>query len=268
VKLTRFVDSSGNERTGVDRGDGTAERLEGDVYGPGALRHTGRAEKVAKRLAPVRPPNIFCIGLNYKAHARESGMDPGAHPTVFMKPTTAVVGPGEPIRIPKSTLDGPEVDYECELAVVIGRACRDVPADRALAHVLGYTCGNDVSARNWQKHGGGGQWIRGKSFDTFCPLGPVLVTADELPDPQGLRISTRLNGQLMQESSTADMIFPVAALVAFLSRDTTLLPGTVILTGTPSGVGFARKPPVFLKPGDRVAVEIERIGALENPVVE
>ena len=145
-----------------------------------------------------------------------------------MKPTTAAIGAGEPIRIPKSTLDGPEVDYECELAVVIGRPCRDVSVERVLDYVLGYTCGNDVSARHWQRSCGG-QWIRGKSFDTFCPLGPVLATADEIGDPQDLRISTRLNGEVMQDGTTADMIFPVAELIAFLARDTTLLPGTVIL---------------------------------------
>lgn len=267
MRITRFVDADGRQRLGADRGDGTAELLDGELYSPAGLRATGRVEKIARRLVPLDPANIFCIGLNYKAHARESKMDVGPYPTVFMKPTTATIGPGEPIRIPAATLDGPEVDYECELVVVIGRACRDVPAARALECVLGYTCGNDVSARHWQKSCGG-QWVRGKSFDTFCPLGPVLVTADEIADPQALRISTRLNGLVMQDSTTADMIFPVAELVAFLSRDTTLLPGTIILTGTPSGVGFARRPEVFLKPGDRVAVEVERIGVLENPVTD
>lgn len=268
MRITRFLNERGEKCFGLDRGDGTAECLQGDVYAAEGRRLGGRVERIARLLAPVAPANIYCIGLNYKAHARESKMDPGPYPTVFMKPTTAVIGPEEPIRIPASTLDGPEVDYECELAVVIGRACRDVPAGRALDSVLGYTCANDVSARNWQMRGGGGQWIRGKSFDTFCPLGPVLVTPDELGDPQALRISTRLNGAVMQESTTADMIFPVADLIAFLSRDTTLAPGTVILTGTPSGVGFARKPPVFLKPGDRVAVEVGRVGILENPVTD
>jgi 2-keto-4-pentenoate hydratase/2-oxohepta-3-ene-1,7-dioic acid hydratase in catechol pathway len=266
MRITRFLDERGEEHLGVDRGDGTAECLQGSVYAVAGRRPSGRVERIARRLAPVAPANIYCIGLNYRAHARESQMGPGRYPTVFMKPTTAVVGPGEPIRIPASTLDAPEVDYECELAVVIGRACRDVDAERALEYVLGYTCANDVSARHWQMRGGGGQWIRGKSFDTFCPLGPVLVTPDELGDPQGLGISTRLNGAVMQESTTADMVFPVAELIAFLCCDTTLAPGTVILTGTPSGVGFARKPPVFLKLGDRVAVEVERIGTLENPV--
>jgi 2-keto-4-pentenoate hydratase/2-oxohepta-3-ene-1,7-dioic acid hydratase in catechol pathway len=160
------------------------------------------------------------------------------------------------------------VDYEAELAVVIGRRCRNVPVERALEQVLGYSCANDISARRWQKRGGGGQWVRGKSFDRFCPLGPVLVTADELPDPQRLSIECRLNGRLMQAGNSADMIFPVAELISRLSQDTTLLPGTLILTGTPPGVGFARQPPVFLAAGDRVEVRIEGIGRLENPVVE
>jgi 2-keto-4-pentenoate hydratase/2-oxohepta-3-ene-1,7-dioic acid hydratase in catechol pathway len=183
-----------------------------------------------------------------------------------MKPTSAVCGPGDAIRLPRACEHGPEVDYEAELAVVIGRSARDVPAAGALDHVLGYTCACDVSARRWQKHAGGGQWVRGKSFDSFCPLGPVLVTANQIPDPQALTLSCRINGETMQQGSTADMIFSVAELIAFLSRDTTLLPGTVILTGTPSGVGFTRSPPVFLQPGDRVEVEIDAIGVLENPV--
>jgi 2-keto-4-pentenoate hydratase/2-oxohepta-3-ene-1,7-dioic acid hydratase in catechol pathway len=154
------------------------------------------------------------------------------------------------------------VDYEAELAVVVGRTARDVPAQRALEHVLGYTCACDVSARRWQKHGGGGQWVRGKGFDSFCPLGPALVTADEIPNPQRLEVRCTLNGRPMQRGSTADMIFGVAELIAFLSRDTTLLPGTLILTGTPPGVGFARTPPVLLAAGDRLQIAISGIGRL------
>ncbi|MCB1775707.1 MAG: fumarylacetoacetate hydrolase family protein, partial [Gammaproteobacteria bacterium] len=177
-----------------------------------------------------------------------------------------VIGPGETIRIPAACEHGPEVDFEAELAVVIGKEARNVGVDEALRYVLGYTCANDVSARRWQKHGGGGQWVRGKSFDTFCPLGPVIVTADEIPDPQRLAIRSELNGEVMQSSTTADMIFSVAELVAFLSRDTTLAPGTVILTGTPEGVGFARKPPVFLDDGDTITISVGAIGTLSNPV--
>jgi 2-keto-4-pentenoate hydratase/2-oxohepta-3-ene-1,7-dioic acid hydratase in catechol pathway len=161
-----------------------------------------------------------------------------------------------------------KVDYECELAVVIGRACKNIRREEAMDYVLGYTCANDVSARDWQKEGGGSQWSRGKSFDTFAPLGPVLVTPDEIPDPHALRIRTRVNGEVLQDCSTADMVFDIPTLIEFLSGSSTLLPGTVILTGTPHGVGMARTPPRFLQPGDSVSVEIEKIGALTNPVIE
>ena len=160
------------------------------------------------------------------------------------------------------------MDYECELAVVIEKSAKNVERHQAFDYVLGYTCANDVSARRWQKEGGGKQWCRGKSFDTFCPLGPCLVTPDEIPDPNTLKIKTMLNDKIMQDSTTADMIFDVPALISFLSEGTTLLPGTVILTGTPQGVGFARNPPVFLKKGDKVTIEIEGIGALVNSVSE
>ena len=190
------------------------------------------------------------------------------NPVLFMKPGTAVTGPNCPIQLPAACEHGPEVDFEAELAVIIGTRARNVSTEDALQYVFGYTCANDVSARRWQKHGGGGQWIRGKSFDTFCPMGPLLVTADEIPDPQDLAIRSELNGQTMQSSNTHDMIFSVAQLIAFISRDTTLLPGTVILTGTPEGVGFARKPPVYLADGDTIEVIIEGIGTLVNTVCD
>ena len=267
MRVIRFEAPDGRTLLGdPEESDGVrvARVLEGDLYGD--LRATGETVEVARLLAPLAPVNIFCIGLNYRAHAAETGAPIPDQPVVFMKPTTAVIGPQAPIRLP-ACAHGPEVDYEAELAVVIGRTARNVPAERALAHVLGYCCANDVSARRWQKHGGGGQWVRGKSFDAFCPLGPALVTVDELPDPQALAIRCTLNDREMQLGHTADMIFPVAELIAFLSQDTTLLPGTLILTGTPPGVGFARRPPVFLCDGDRVVVEIEGVGRLENPVV-
>jgi 2-keto-4-pentenoate hydratase/2-oxohepta-3-ene-1,7-dioic acid hydratase in catechol pathway len=163
-------------------------------------------------------------------------------------------------------LKSDEVDYECELAVVIGRAGKNISRQKALSHVAGYTCANDVSARDWQIKRGGTQWCRGKSFDTFCPLGPCLVTPDEIPDPNALRIRTTINGEVRQDWNTNDMIFDVPALIEFLSGSTTLLPGTVILTGTPHGVGMAQKPPRWLQPGDSVSVEIEGIGTLTNPV--
>ena len=186
------------------------------------------------------------------------------YPVLFMKAPSAVQNPGDPILIPR--VERETVDYECELAVVIGREAKNVSREDALSHVLGYTCANDVSARTWQIEKGGSQWNRGKTFDTFCPLGPDLVTTDEIPDPNDLAIKTVLNGEVLQDWTTSDMIFDVPTLVSFLSESTTLLPGTVILTGTPQGVGFARKPPIFLAAGDTVTIEIERIGALTNPV--
>jgi 2-keto-4-pentenoate hydratase/2-oxohepta-3-ene-1,7-dioic acid hydratase in catechol pathway len=182
-----------------------------------------------------------------------------------MKSSAAVQNPGDPILLPTHLKSG-EVDYECELAVVIGRRCKNVARRAALDYVLGYTCGNDVTARDWQRQWGGSQWCRGKTFDTFAPLGPCLVTKDEIPDPNKLAIKTVLNGRVMQEANTDDMIFDVPTLIEFLSGSTTLLPGTVILTGTPSGVGMARTPPVWLKDGDSVTIEIEKIGRLTNPV--
>jgi len=184
---------------------------------------------------------------------------------LFIKTASCVQNPGDPIRIP-TTLASHEVDYECELAVVIGRTAKNVSRATALDYVLGYTCANDVSARDWQIKYGSGQWCRGKIFDTFAPLGPWIVTHDEIPNPNDLSIRTILNGETMQDSNTADMIFGVAELIEFFSASTTLLPGTVILTGTPSGVGMARKPPVWLKAGDSVTIEIEKIGSLTNPV--
>jgi len=264
MRIIRFIGEDGRTHFGKPLDDGRSSVLDGELFG--GLTDSGREVGVKQLLAPLVPSNIFCIGLNYRQHAAETGADTPQHPVVFMKPTSALNGPELPIRVPASQMRGPEVDYECELAVIVGKPCRDVSEAEALSFVFGYTCGNDVSARRWQKEGGGGQWIRGKSFDTFCCLGPAIVTADEIPDPQTLKLSTTLNSRVMQDNSTADMIFSVAQIISFLSRDTTLLPGTVILTGTPEGVGFARKPPVWLTPGDTVTVEIERIGKLTNPV--
>lgn len=265
MRIVRFEQKNGDICFGVEQPDHTANLLARSPF-EGELETTGQIVDIHRRLAPVLPVNIFCIGLNYREHAEESGSEIPEYPTLFMKPTTAVIDPESPIRVPACCTRGPEVDYECELAAVIGQRCRNISEDNALSYVLGYTCANDVSARKWQKHAGGGQWIRGKSFDSFCPLGPAIVTSEQIEDPQQLAISTRLNGQIMQQHHTSDMIHSVARIVAFLSQDTTLLPGTVILTGTPSGVGFARDPQVFLQPGDSVTVEIEHIGELTNPV--
>jgi 2-keto-4-pentenoate hydratase/2-oxohepta-3-ene-1,7-dioic acid hydratase in catechol pathway len=263
MRIVRFKDSENTIHWGRIEADGSHRLLRGDLFDQPSLSKARR--KSAKRLAPLPPVNIFCIGLNYRDHAVETDMPPPDAPVVFMKPTSSLAHPGDPILLPACCRRGPEVDFEGELAVVIGRKARDVTAAEALDHVLGYTVANDVSARRWQRHNGG-QWVRGKSFDTFCPLGPALVTADEIPDPQQLSIRTWVNGELMQSGHTSDMIFPVDRLIAFLSQDTTLLPGTVILTGTPPGVGFVRQPPVFLQPGDEVVVEIEGIGRLVSPV--
>lgn len=264
MRFIRFLDASGATHFGLPGDDDHAERLAGDPYA--GLTPTGQRVAIARLLAPIQPVNIFGIGLNYRAHAQETGAEVPASPVVFMKPTTALNHPGAPIVLPAACEHGPEVDYEAELAVVIGRTARDVSEADALDFVLGYACANDISARRWQKRGGGGQWVRGKSFDGFCPLGPHLVTADEIPDPQALTVRSRLNGRVMQEQPTADMLFPVRRLIAELSRDLTLLPGTLILTGTPEGVGFTREPPVFLQPGDDIVIEIDGIGRLANPV--
>jgi 2-keto-4-pentenoate hydratase/2-oxohepta-3-ene-1,7-dioic acid hydratase in catechol pathway len=215
----------------------------------------------------ITPPVIFCIGLNYRRHAEETKAKLPQFPIVFMKSPACVIGPGEPIVLPRR-LRSDEVDYEGELAVVIGERCKNVAKADALRYVHGYTCANDVSARDWQKQWGGSQWCRGKTFDTFCPLGPRLIPASEIPDPNNLKIRTIVSGEVLQDSPTGDMIFDVPTLIEFLSGSTTLLPGTVILTGTPHGVGMARTPPRWLKAGDTVTVEIEKIGSLTNPVVE
>jgi len=264
MKIIRFQDGTGKTYYGTPVDDELACRIEGDLLGNHIV--TEQCVKIKKILAPIIPPTILCIGLNYRQHAEETGAKIPEYPVLFMKGANALNHPGDPIVIPKVAPG--EVDYECELAVIISKAAKNVPREEALQYVLGYTCANDVSARRWQKDGGGKQWCRGKSFDTFCPLGPCLVTTDQIPNPNDLRITTLLNGKTMQDSTTSDMIFDVPTLISFLSQGTTLLPGTVILTGTPQGVGFARTPPVFLKPGDHVTIEIERIGKLTNPVEE
>ncbi len=213
--------------------------------------------------APVpRPGKLICIGLNYRDHAAESNMAIPKEPVVFSKFSTAVIAPGEPVVLPATST---KVDYEAELAVVIGRRAKDISLERALDYVLGYTCFNDVSARDFQF--ADGQWQRGKSCDTFAPMGPTIVTADEVPDPHKLSIKLVLNGQAMQDSNTDQFIFGIPELIEFLSQTITLEPGDVIATGTPPGVGFARRPPVFLRPNDKMEVVIEKVGTLGNPVV-
>lgn len=212
-------------------------------------------------LAPIeKPGKIVAIGLNYYDHCRETNTEPPKSPLIFTKFSTAITGPFDLIEWSSDLTT--QVDYEAELAVIIGRTARFVAPENALGHVFGYTCANDVSARDLQF--GDGQWVRGKSLDTFCPLGPMIVTADEIPDPQNLAIRCDLNGVIMQESNTSEMIFSVAELIAFCSQAFTLEPGDIIVTGTPHGTGAFRDPQVFLEDGDKVAVEIEGIGRMEN----
>ena len=263
MKIIRCQDRKGNIIYAAQQPDGSALKLAGANYY--SLKVTSESVDVAKLLAPIEPISIICIGLNYRKHAEETGAKFPQYPVVFFKGINTLQHPGEPILLP-THLKSDEVDYECELAVVIGRTCKNISRDRALDFVLGYTCANDVSARDWQIKRGGSQWCRGKTFDTFSPLGPCLVTRDEIPNPNELKIRTILNGQVMQDWNTNDMIFDVPALIEFLSGSTTLLPGTVILTGTPHGVGMAQKPPRWLQPGDQVSIEIEKIGVLTNPV--
>lgn len=243
----------------------TAARLESDAGALAEARRKGWLvpSSDAYWFAPVpRPGKIVCIGLNYHDHAQEIGLAVPKTPTIFSKFSSCVIAPGEPVVIPASSA---QVDYEAELAVVIGRRATHVDADRAYDYVLGYTAFNDVTARDFQF--GDVQWQRGKSCDTFAPMGQTIVTADEIPDPHTLRITLELNGTVMQDSNTSELIFRVPQLIEFITSSITLEPGDVIATGTPPGVGYARKPPVFLKPGDVMEVGIDRIGRLGNPIV-
>ncbi|UCH98335.1 MAG: fumarylacetoacetate hydrolase family protein [Candidatus Aminicenantes bacterium] len=240
-----------------------AQLIKGNIFDE--FKVTSERVEIKKILPPVSPPNILGIGLNYKKHGIETGIKRLEIPVMFLKATGTIVGPGDPIILPRV---GPhQVDYEAELAVIIKKKAKNVSPGEAMDYILGYTCANDVSARDWQIRKQKSQWVRGKSFDTFCPLGPWLVTKDEIPDPHNLSIQAEINGKIYQDSNTSDMIFDVPAIVSNLSQSITLFPGTVILTGTPHGIGFTRIPPVFLKPGDQVTIKIEQIGELTNPVI-
>jgi 2-keto-4-pentenoate hydratase/2-oxohepta-3-ene-1,7-dioic acid hydratase in catechol pathway len=262
MKIIRHLTPAGPAYAALQP-DGSARAIDGDILGD--YRVTDKKVTPGKWLAPLEPTNILCIGLNYAKHAAEGGKAPPERPIWFIKLPGSIQHPGDPIRLP-TRQPSTKVDYEAELAIVLGKTAHNVSRAAAFDYILGYTCANDVSARDWQRDFGGGQWNHAKSFDTFCPFGPVLVTKDEIPNPNALRIRSILNGAVMQDSSTADMIFDVPALIEFLSADKTLPAGTVILTGTPEGVGFARTPPIWLKPGDTISVEIENIGTLTNPV--
>jgi 5-carboxymethyl-2-hydroxymuconate isomerase len=265
VRLARIRSSSGSAQLAV-QDNGGFRPVDGDLAGAiaGPLPEpAGEALEDCTMLAPVEPRKIVCIGLNYLDHIRETGSEAPKSPLVFAKFTSSIVGPTDPIRIPTDVTR--RVDWEVELAVVIGRPARNVAPEQALEHVFGYTVANDVSARDLQF--GDGQWVRGKSIDTFCPLGPVVVTADEVPDPQGLHLTTRVNGELVQDATTDLMVFDVATLISFCSHSFTLEPGDVLLTGTPWGCGEFMEPKRSLAAGDVVECAIEGIGTLRNPVL-
>ena len=258
MKIVRFL-RDGRTQYGVVE-ENRIYPCEGDPFN-GLTRSSGAIDIATVRLlAPVSPPNIICLGLNYRRHADEAGMPYPPEPLMFLKTTTALCGPGDPIRLPEPFQDS--IDYEAELVIVIGKVAKNVSESEVPNVVLGYTIGNDVSNRVAQFKDG--QWARGKSHDTFCPLGPAIVT--DL-DADNLDIGCRVDGQVRQASNTSDMLFSCRQIVAHLSRAMTLLPGTVILTGTPEGVGFTRKPPLFLQPGQTVECTVEGIGTLSNPVV-
>lgn len=265
MKIIRFLAVDGRILHGIQvPGSLTnAQIIKGNIFEK--FEVSKEITRVDRIIAPVTPPNILAVGMNYTQHADEINIENPNSPVFFLKGTNSLIGPGEPIMLPEAGFH--EVDYEAELAVIIGKKAKNVLLREAMDYVIGYTCSNDVSARDWQFHKQKGQWARGKSFDSFCPLGPCLVTKDDIPWPNNLRIQSVLNGEIMQDSNTSNMIFDVPALVSDLSRSMTLYPGTIILTGTPEGVGFARKPPIFLKEGDVITVSIEKIGELTNPVI-
>ena len=239
MKIVRYFDLSGITGFGQLAKDDKIYKIKGDIFGN--FETTREQVQVKKILAPVMPESILCIGLNYRHHAEESGMEIPQYPVLFMKALNTVQNPGDPIYIPRH-LPSNQVDYECELAVIIGKTCKNVRKENALDYVFGYTCANDVSARDWQINYGGGQWCRGKTFDSFCPLGPHIVTADEIGNPNFLSIKTILNEGTVQNWNTNDMIFDVPELIAFLSGSTTLLPGTVYFNrDNRNGVGMASK---------------------------
>jgi 2-keto-4-pentenoate hydratase/2-oxohepta-3-ene-1,7-dioic acid hydratase in catechol pathway len=266
MKIYRVRDLTHRPRWATSDDEKTFFGLSGDIS-LGQVKITNERIEVDSLLAPVEPPTIYGIGLNYRKHAEESGAKIPEYPVIFLKSPTAMQDPGRPIVLPRH-LRSNEVDFEGELGVIIGCECKNVPRADALNYVLGYTIANDVSARDWQKTWGGSQWCRGKTFDTFCPVGPAFVTAGSIKNPNELGMTTRVNGKVMQQSSTRDMIFSVPEIIEFLSGSTTLEPNTLIITGTPEGVGMGRKPPLYLKAGDVVEIEIEGIGLLRNPVVE
>jgi 2-keto-4-pentenoate hydratase/2-oxohepta-3-ene-1,7-dioic acid hydratase in catechol pathway len=286
MKLATILTPTG-PRAAVLQGDAYVDLHATDASLPGSLRlvlEAGPAALQAAKEAAARPsavkvpaagaklqppipdPNkIVCLGLNYRDHAAETGAKIPSEPILFSKFSTALIGPDEAIVLPPVSK---KVDFEAELVVVVGKKGRNLTAAAAVEHIAGYAVGHDVSARDWQLEKDGKQWLAGKTFDTFAPLGPWLVTADEIPDPHNLAIKLRLNGETMQDGNTRHMIFGVGVALAYISQVVTLLPGDLVFTGTPPGVGVARKPPVWLAGGDVVEVEIDGLGVLRNPVVQ
>ncbi|KAJ6025016.1 hypothetical protein N7540_005813 [Penicillium herquei] len=245
-----------------------AKVIQGEIFGQ--HRVTDQVADVRMLLAPLARRDIKtvrCLGLNYEQHAKESNLPIPKYPVLFFKPVTAISGPTDDIPVAAIAQEGEGLDYECELVIVIGKEARNVPESKALEYVLGYAVGNDVSHRDWQIKRGGGQWGLGKGFDGWAPFGPGIVSSKVITDPNALHISTILNGKTVQSSSTKDMIFGVAKTIAFLSQGTTLLPGDLIFTGTPQGVGMGRKPNLWLKDGDQVEVALEGVGSCKNRVI-
>ncbi|NIA17297.1 MAG: hypothetical protein GWO86_03005 [Planctomycetes bacterium] len=262
MKYVKFISKNDRQHTGILGSGGSIDLIDGNILCDYKL--TGEkcsVEDIEEYLVPVDIPNIIALGLNYVDHANESRMEIPKVPLVFLKATTSLTAHKKPVILPREAPS--EVDYEAELGVIIGRKAKNISPEHVSEYIFGYTCAHDVSARDCQFRIDR-QWARGKSFDTFAPVGPVIETQ---LDPADVRLRLFLNGECMQDASTRDMIFSVAETVSFLSRNMTLLPGTLIMTGTPPGVGFVRKPAVYLKPGDKVVVEIEGLGSLENHVV-
>lgn len=266
MKIIQFISGDGNILYGVieSMSDKTAFIIEGNIFEKYFVSRN-KAE-IKKILPPIYPPNILCLGLNYKKHAEETGASYPEVPILFLKGTNSIIGPQDEIILPKIAPD--EVDYEAELAIIIKKRGKNISAEDSMDYILGYTCANDISARDWQMRKQKRQWARGKSFDTFCPIGPWIVSKDEIADPHNLRIRTIINGKVYQDSNTSDMIFNIPTIISNLSQSMTLYPGTLILTGTPQGVGFVKNPPVFLREGDVITVSIEKIGELTNKIIK
>eukprot|EP01134_Creolimax_fragrantissima_P000604 CFRG0604T1 len=268
-RLVRGFDHDGNEVTGnaiVERN--TELPMPWNMDNVYVSSDSGEKRQIKRFLPPIWPTDIICCGLNYRDHAAEVELEIPRTPVLFAKPKSSLAGNGDHIVIPECASAKPEVDYEAELAIVIGETCKDVSEEDALKFVYGYTIANDVSARRWQGLKGGGQWYRSKSFATFGPIGPYITAAALVPNPNDLKITCDLNGVRVQDSNTNQMIQSVQKIISYCSKDTWLMEGTVILTGTPAGVGFSRKPPLYLKTGDVISVSIEGLGSLINTVVD